>query len=669
MAIAEFLLLLTISAAVFPLHVQPGDTITPSKAIMDGQTLISSKGTFEMGFFNPHDSKNQYLGIWYRNIPVQTVVWVANRDSPLNSSTGVLNLTSNGNLVLLNDSGYVLWSTGTSNVTNPTVQLLDSGNLILTGGTSKSLLWQSFDHPCDTLLPGMKLGWDSSTNFNRYLTSWRSASDPSPGEYAYKFNIHGVPEVFLWEKSARIYRSGPWNGQGYSGRPEMIKNNMFRFHFISNQDEHYYTYEVLDSSIISRLVLSDGKAQRFLWSKVKNDWNSYWYVPKDPCDKYAYCGANGVCNTSYSLFCQCLKGFDPKSTNDWNQRVYLGGCVRKTRLDFQSDRFSELVNVKLPDALNATADSNRSLDECREWCLKNFSCVAFAFSGGSGCLTWTGDLVDIKVFAEGGENLFVRLAASDLDTTKGDSSKKQRAIVIIIPLILGFLVFVFLGLFMLKKKRKQGIARGLLYLHQDSRLKIIHRDLKASNILLDKDMNPKISDFGTARIFKGDQNQENTRRVVGTYGYMSPEYAMDGIFSVKSDVFSFGVIILEILSGKKNRMLKQVEPHVNLLGYAWRLWEEDRCLELLDKAVKCSYPISKVLRCIQIGLLCVQEGSEDRPTMTEVVLMLSNEGVALTQPKRPGFCIGRTPIERDCSSTEQHSSTVNEITDTLLEGR
>nr|XP_029119850.1 receptor-like serine/threonine-protein kinase SD1-8 isoform X5 [Elaeis guineensis] len=457
MAIAEFLLLLTISAAVFPLHVQPGDTITPSKAIMDGQTLISSKGTFEMGFFNPHDSKNQYLGIWYRNIPVQTVVWVANRDSPLNSSTGVLNLTSNGNLVLLNDSGYVLWSTGTSNVTNPTVQLLDSGNLILTGGTSKSLLWQSFDHPCDTLLPGMKLGWDSSTNFNRYLTSWRSASDPSPGEYAYKFNIHGVPEVFLWEKSARIYRSGPWNGQGYSGRPEMIKNNMFRFHFISNQDEHYYTYEVLDSSIISRLVLSDGKAQRFLWSKVKNDWNSYWYVPKDPCDKYAYCGANGVCNTSYSLFCQCLKGFDPKSTNDWNQRVYLGGCVRKTRLDFQSDRFSELVNVKLPDALNATADSNRSLDECREWCLKNFSCVAFAFSGGSGCLTWTGDLVDIKVFAEGGENLFVRLAASDLDTTKGDSSKKQRAIVIIIPLILGFLVFVFLGLFMLKKKRKQGI--------------------------------------------------------------------------------------------------------------------------------------------------------------------------------------------------------------------
>lgn len=392
-----------------------GDTITPSEPFMDGQTLISSNGTFQMGFFSPGDSKNRYLGIWYRNIPGPTVVWVANRDSPLNSSTGVLNLTSNGNLILLNDSGYVLWSTGTSNVTNPAVQLLDSGNLVLRRGTSKSLLWQSFDHPCHTLLPGMKLGWDSSTNLNRNLTSWRSSSDPSSGDYVYQINIHGVPEASLWEKSARIYRSGPWNGKSYSGRPEMIKNNLFRFRFISNQDEDYFTYEVLDSSTISRLVLSEnGEVRRLVWSKVSNNWNKYWYVPKDPCDKYANCGVNGVCNTSYPFFCQCLKGFDPKSTKDWNHSVYSGGCVRKTRLDFQSDWFSELRNVKLPDTSTATAYSNRSLDECREWCLKNFSCVAFAFSEGSGCLTWTGDLVDIKVFAEGGDTLSVRLAASEL---------------------------------------------------------------------------------------------------------------------------------------------------------------------------------------------------------------------------------------------------------------
>ncbi|RZC68843.1 hypothetical protein C5167_032009 [Papaver somniferum] len=216
------------------------------------------------------------------------------------------------------------------------------------------------------------------------------------------------------------------------------------------------------------------------------------------------------------------------------------------------------------------------------------------------------------------------------------------------------------------KKRFQiieGISRGMLYLHRDSRLRIIHRDLKASNILLDEDLNPKISDFGMARIFGGDEQQASTRRVVGTLGYMPPEYIMDGRFSEKSDVFSFGVLLLGVVSGRKTTSFHHLEQSLSLLGYAWQSWSENKMELLIDPAILHeSTPLAEIFRCIQVGLLCVQECARDRPTMSTTLSMLTSEITTLPAPKQPAFVERRASTPLESLSQSSGATSVNHLT-------
>lgn len=211
------------------------DTLNPSQRLRHttDDTLISSGGTFELGFFSPgdSDSKKWYVGIWYKRITPKTVVWVANRDNPLPDTSGTLRVTAPGRLLLLNSTNATTWSTNTSSKTQtPVAQLLDSGNLVVkdtNGGVN--ILWQSFDFPTDSLLPGMKLGWNYAVGREAYMTSGKNGGDPASGDFTFHFDPNGYPQNVLKKGASMQYKSGPWNGLGFNSGQNFKRNILLKF--------------------------------------------------------------------------------------------------------------------------------------------------------------------------------------------------------------------------------------------------------------------------------------------------------------------------------------------------------------------------------------------------------------------------------------------------------
>ncbi|XP_027086057.1 G-type lectin S-receptor-like serine/threonine-protein kinase At1g11300 [Coffea arabica] len=399
------------------------DYITITQPLQDSKTIVSSGQTFKLGFFSPANSSDRYVGIMF-NVPAVAVVWVANRDRPLNDSSGTLTISGDGNLVVLNGQKEILWSSNVSNsVANSTAQLLDTGNLVLTDNSSGRTLWESFQIPTNSYLRWMRLS--SSTKGQKIrLTSWRSPSDPSIGSFSLGVEPQQIPQLFLWNDNKPYWRSGPWNGNVFIGIPGMDLVYLNDFNLVTDDSglvSATFTYANDTALLYYELSSSGSILQKFL-SDRKGDWEVTWSSPRSPCDVYGKCGPFGSCNPHGSPICTCLQGFEPRDKVEWEGGNWTSGCTRRAMLqcernnsvrsDGKQDGFLKLPNTKVPDLAEWVATSE---DECGTQCSNNCSCLAYASYPGIGCMHWTGSLIDIQQFpSSDGADLYIRVPYSEL---------------------------------------------------------------------------------------------------------------------------------------------------------------------------------------------------------------------------------------------------------------
>ncbi|QCD85937.1 serine/threonine-protein kinase PBS1 [Vigna unguiculata] len=576
-------------------------------------------------------------------------VWIGNRNQPVDTHARLL-LSHSG--VLKIESKHVepiiLYSSPQPSE-NTVATLLDTGNFVLQqlhpNGTNTTL-WQSFDYPTNTLLPGMKLGVNHKSGHKWSLVSWLTTEEPSVGA----FELEWEPtkrELMIKRRGKLCWANGKLGNSGFMHDTHYV--------IVSNENESYFSITTFSEELTIWALLETGQL----------------------------INRNGVDNNVARA--DLCYGYNKDE-----------GCQRWEEIPLcrhRGDVFDSRVGYPNENMATHLANSSYGLSDCQDMCWRNCTCFGFTYfddDDGTGCVffQWNSTkgkkmwiwitvvsvvaalllICAIALAIKKRKRLFEVLAATDdfspenklgqggfgpvykgilpsgqevaikrlSKTSRQGIVEFKNEVFLICELqhtnlvqLLGYciheeeriLIYEFMsnksldyylfdcdrGKVLDWKKRFNiigGISQGLLYLHKYSRLKVIHRDLKASNILLDENMNPKISDFGLARMFTQEESMTNTSRIVGTYGYMSPEYAMEGIFSTKSDVYSFGVLLLEIVSGRRNTSFYDDDHPLNLIGHAWELWKEGALLRLVDPSLSESFDLDEVKRYSCGSLMC-----------------------------------------------------------------
>jgi Protein kinase domain/D-mannose binding lectin/PAN-like domain len=700
--------------------------LLPGESLNSNQSLVSQNGEFKFGFLNLGSwyTDHCYIGIWFTYEDLDwNYVWIGNTQSPVNLSLSyALNLSRNGNLILT-QSHEQIWSTNVEKrEQNSTILvLLDTGNLVLRDHTNSSkVIWQSFDHPTDTWLPGAWLELNNE-NGKSSLVSRVDDSDPSAGAYSVEMNE-------IWD----FIVTDKYNNRSYTGTFPSWLPIQYNNGFITINPPYYVT------------VNMEGGVN--IWKRAELLYGFHLCTLN--------CGPFGLCISNFgsgNYSCQCPYGFRPTSSEEFSVQNYSAGCVRNVSLNCTTQSIISSNNYtfhQLDNLLQWPYDrrhmSALSKEKCENACLRNCSCTGFAWRPGY-CYPLYGELWDIIISddVQIGESIYIRLAISSNFVIKGTYHKNIKLIVgvvIIIVIVCFLLIWIFIRRFLCVKvvnfdyylscytynqmknatksfstklgeggfgcvfkgqlidytkiavkklkvvgqEEKQfrtevqtlgmirhsnlvgllgfcaegkrrllvyeympngsldshlfkegsnilswknrykisvGIARGLAYLHEQCRDCIIHCDIKPENVLLDEQFSPKIADFGLAKLLGRDFSRVLTT-MRGTIGYMAPEWISGEAITQKADVYSFGMMLFEIISGRRNagKFNNTRYPYFPL--YATKKMNEGEVICLLDKNLGVNVNAVELIHACKVAGWCIQDSEARRPSMGKVVLML-----------------------------------------------
>ncbi|KAA8518954.1 hypothetical protein F0562_016272 [Nyssa sinensis] len=722
-------------------HLQRGSSLSVED---DSDLITSPNNTFTCGFYGV-GSNAYWFAIWFTNSRERTVVWMANRDKPVNGKGSSISLRRDGAMVLTDVDGSNVWETNTTSTDVERAELLETGNLVLKNPDG-NILWQSFDFPTDTLLP-----FQTFTKSKRLISALRDGSYVS-GYYSLYFDSDNVlrlmydgPEIssFYWPNlDLTLYANGRTNYNS-SRIASLDEEGMFL-----SSDRLQFNASDMGFGIKRRLKMDyDGNLRLYSLNDSTGLWTISWEAMAQLCKVHGICGRNGICVHTPEAKCSCPPGYEQSNASDWSE-----GCkpmFNRTCPNSQQVKFVQLLHT---DYYGFDLNFSRpiSLQACRELCLGDCRCEAFAYrlTGEAMCFTKSAlfngfslpnfpasiylkmptsvqtseftilnglnptcgsseieiivgspSMTGVSARVEDGyraiSSQFRRFSYAELKKAtwnfkeelgrggsgvvyKGVSADERVVAVKRLGAVFqaeeefwaevstigkinhmnlvrmwGFcsegkhrlLVYEYVEIGSLDKhlfstsilgwkerfKVAIGTAKGLAYLHHECLEWVIHCDVKPENILLDSEFEAKIADFGLAKLSKRGGPGSEFSRIRGTKGYMAPEWALNLPITGKVDVFSYGVVLLEIVKGIRlsNWVMDDAEEQeaeltrfIRVLKGKIRSREDSWIEDIVDPRLRGEFSRNQAATLVEIGLSCVQEDRSKRPAMNSIVQAL-----------------------------------------------